>query len=52
MLRHVNELWDWAQALDAQFAFLLALFFVVALTAGIGDLVRHWLYPRVGGRSR
>ena len=51
MLHHAKELWDWLQALDPQFAFLLALFFAVALTAEIGDWVRHWLNAKGGGRT-
>lgn len=37
-----RELWDWLHAIDAQFAFLLALPLVVAIAAFLGDWVRSY----------
>lgn len=38
---YARELWDWLHTLDASFAFLLALPFMVAAAAFLGDWVRR-----------
>lgn len=52
MSHAVKESWDLLRALDAQFAFLLALFFAVALTGLIAEWVRHRLHLAIDDRTR
>jgi hypothetical protein len=45
----VQEVWDWLYALDPASAFLLALPFMFALAAFLGDWIRDYCYWQNGG---
>jgi hypothetical protein len=47
--RTVFELWDWLVALPPDFAFLLSMPFLVALTGLLADLARRPLRRRQRG---
>ena len=40
-MTYARELWDWLHTLDAPFAFLLAMPFLVAAAALLGEWVRR-----------
>ena len=46
-MTRARELWDWLQIVDAPFTFLLALPFLIATAAFVGEWVR-----RRTGRNR